>query len=345
MKAVVKFDNKPGATEIRQVQIPEISEREVLIRIKYAGICGGDPHIHNNTMSYPSEVQVPLILGHECSGIVERVGKDVKSVKIGDRVCCETHYGFCGECFYCKQGKYNHCKDRKGLGASADGVFAEFVKVPAGIVHILPESLSLRKAALTEPLCVVYNAIVKQSNFKGGDTVAIIGAGPIGLLAALLAKTLGAAEVVVIGTDRDNKRLEIAEELGCTAIDVTKVILDDVVCEYGAGIGFDLVIDAAGNTAAFQSAIVLVRKEGEISKIGFGPLPFNHSLDPLLLKAVTVHYAFSHTWDVWEKCIRLLASGMDGVEKLITHELPLEEFEKGFHLVDHLDGIKVLLIP
>jgi len=345
VKAVVKYDNRDGATKIMDVDIPEITEHEVLIRVKYAGICGGDPHIHHNNMSYPPTIDVPLILGHECSGIIERVGSKVVNLAVGDKVTCETHYGFCGQCFYCKQGQYNHCRDRKGLGAYVDGVFAEYVKASESVVHKLPESLDLRKAALTEPLCIVYNAIINHTKFKGGDNVAIIGLGTIGLLSAMLVKALGAANVVVVGTDKDQKRYEVAAKSGIDTADCTKLSEEMIVNKYTGGLGFDVVVDAAGNNRAFRMAVDLVRREGEISKIGFGQAPLDFSLDPLLLKGVSVHFAFSHSWDAWGKSIRLLASNVVDAEKIISHELPLDEFEKGFELLDSLDGIKVLLVP
>ncbi|MFA5634967.1 MAG: alcohol dehydrogenase catalytic domain-containing protein [Anaerovoracaceae bacterium] len=345
MKAVVKYDNRDGATKIIDVEVPEITEHEVLIRVKYAGICGGDPHIHHNSMSYPPTIEVPIILGHECSGIVKEVGSKVKNVAVGDKVTCETHYGFCGQCFYCKQGSYNHCIDRKGLGASVNGVFAEYVKVSESVIHKLPKNLDLRKAALTEPLCIVYNAIINHTAFKGGDNVAIIGPGTIGLLSAMLVKALGAANVVIIGTDKDQRRYEIATKIGIDTADCTKLPKEEIVNKYTNGLGFDVVVDAAGNNPAFKMAVDLVRREGEISKIGFGPAPLDFSLDFLLLKGISAHFAFSHSWGAWEKCVQLLAGNVVDVEEIITHELPLEEFEKGFELIDSLEGIKVLLVP
>ena len=120
---------------------------------------------------------------------------------------------------------------------------------------------------------------------------------------------------------------------------------DEIIEKYTNGLGFDVVVDAAGNNPAFRLAVDLARREGEISKIGFGPAPVGFSLDPLLLKGLSVHFAFSQTWDVWEKCVRLLAADVVDVEQIITHELPLDQFEKGFDLIDNLEGIKVLLVP
>ncbi|WP_165445191.1 zinc-dependent alcohol dehydrogenase [Bacilliculturomica massiliensis] len=346
MRAVVKYDNIPGATEIREVPVPEINDDEVLIKVAYAGICGGDPHIHSQTMSYPPVVEVPLILGHECSGIVAAVGRNVSGVKAGDHVVPETHVGFCGECYYCRQGMFNLCKERKGLGAGAPGVFAEYVKADRRAVHLLNSETSLRKAALTEPLCIVYNSLVKHSCLKPGDTVAIIGAGSMGLLSGALAKAMGAGEVVLLGTPADAGRFEIAKGVGIRDFAyVTDHTPEEIKKRYTDGRGFDLVVDGAGNRAAFWSAIQLVRPLGEINKIGFGPEPFDRSLDPLNLMGATVNFAFSHTWDVWEKSVKLIEKNIVDVEKIVTHELALEEFETGFQLMDRQEGVKVLLKP
>jgi alcohol dehydrogenase/L-iditol 2-dehydrogenase len=344
MQAVVKYANVCGATELRDVPIPVPGEGEVLVKVHYAGICGGDPHIHTQTMSYPETVPVPLILGHECAGVVEKAGDAVCTVKAGDRVVIETHDGFCGHCFFCRQGMFNHCADRKGLGAGVDGAFAEYVKVTEAVVHRLPDSLSLRKASLTEPLCIVYNAIINQAGFKGGETVAVVGVGTIGLLAALLAKALGASRIVVIGTVDDAERLRLAEQMGIPAVQ-NSFGSESILQEYTNGLGFDLVVDAAGNNHAFAFAEDLVRRGGKISKIGFGPKAIDRSLDSLILRGISVHFAFSHTWSVWDACVKLLDGDTLDVEPLITHELPLSEFEKGFKLVESLEGIKVLLIP
>jgi len=344
MKAVVKYDNKDGATELREVPIPEIGPEDVLVRVAYAGICGSDPHIHHNRVSY--KINVPIILGHEFSGIIERVGENVTDFKIGDKVTAETHADYCGRCELCRTNNYHLCRERKGYGFHVDGAFAKYVRVPTRILHKLPENVNLREAALTEPFCVAYSSLVKHSNITPGDLVVIIGPGPIGILCAKMASIMGAGEIIVIGTKGDEKRLEIAKEFGATMVlDSSKEDIRSIIMSLRDGYGADIVVDTAGVSEAFKLAIDIVRPNGQINKIGWGPEPFGYSLDPLISKAVTVNFTFSHNWDVWEKCLVLMDKKLINLERLITHELPIDEWKEGFDLIETKRGLKVILTP
>ena len=172
MKALVKFDNKDRAVKLMDMNIPKISSEEVLVEIKYAGICGSDPHIYHQNISY--NIKVPIILGHEYSGKIIEVGKKISKWKVGDRVTSETHADYCNECTLCRMGYYHLCKHRKGYGFHVDGVFTKYVKVNQRILHSLPENVSYKEGAAVEPLCVVYNAIVNNANFMPGYSVMVI---------------------------------------------------------------------------------------------------------------------------------------------------------------------------
>jgi L-iditol 2-dehydrogenase len=185
MKAVVKYDNYDGATELREVPVPGIGPDDVLVKVAYIGVCGSDPHMHHNKVSY--KVNVPLILGHEFSGTIEKIGDNVKSFCIGDRVTAETHADYCGECILCRTNNYHLCRERKGFGFGIDGAFAKYVKVPKRILHRVPDNVDLKDAALTEPFCVAYSALVKKTSINPGDTVVVIGPGPIGALCVKMA--------------------------------------------------------------------------------------------------------------------------------------------------------------
>ena len=343
MKAVVKYDLRDGATELRDVPIPEIGPDDVLVRVEYAGICCSDPHMHHNRINY--RINVPVILGHEFSGIIEEVGRNVKDFKIGERVTAETHADYCGKCILCRTNNYHLCRDRKGYGFHIDGAFAKYVRVPTRIIHRLPENVSLKEAALTEPFCVAYSSLVKHSDIKPGDMVAVIGPGPIGILSAKVASLMGASDIVVIGTPEDKKRLEIAKDFGATKVFIDSEEAKEYILESRDGYGADIVVDSAGVTETFKLAMDLVRPAGQINKIGWGPAPLGFSLDPLISKAVTVNFTFSHNWDVWEKCLILMDKKNVELERLITHELTIDQWEKGFELVESREGLKVLLKP
>lgn len=344
MKAVVKYADKAGATEIRDVPIPVIGKTDVLVEVAYTGICGTDPHLHNNTSAF--KFVRPFILGHEFAGTIVETGSEVAGFSAGDRVTSETHAEYCGKCALCKQNNYPLCRERKGFGFHVDGAFTKFVKVPQRILHRVPDNVSLKAASVTEPFCVAYKALISNSNIKPGDTVVIIGPGPIGILSVKLAQLSGAAEIVVIGTKGDDKRLKIAKEFGATVL-IDSSIEDPLkrILSLGDGYGADLVVDFAGNSSTLKLSIDAVRPAGQITKIGWGPQPVNFSLDPLISKSITLKGHFSHTWDVWEKCLTLMGKEMIDLEKIITHELGIDQWEKGFELLESRKAVKVVLKP
>ncbi len=344
MKAVVKYDNVAGATEVREVPIPQIGPDDVLVKVAYIGVCGSDPHMHHNRVSY--KVNVPLILGHEFSGTIEKVGANVKGYAVGEAVTCETHYDYCGKCVLCRTNRYHVCRERKGFGFQADGAFAKYVKVPARILHKLPAGVGLREASLTEPVCVAYSALAKSSKIMPGDLVVIIGPGPIGILCAKMASVLGAADIVVIGTDGDEERLEIAKEYGATlTINSSRQDPVPIIMGMRDGYGADTVVDAAGFSPTLKLSMDVVRPCGQITKIGWGPAPVGFSLDPLIAKAVTLQGTFSHNWDVWEKVLVLMSKKIVDVNRIITHELPLDKWAESFELMESKRGLKIVLTP
>lgn len=344
MKAVMKYDNIAGATEIREVPVPEIGPNDVLVRVAYIGVCGTDPHMHQNLVTF--KINVPLVFGHEFAGTIEQVGSDVHGWQVGDRVTAETHADYCGECELCRTNRYHLCRDRKGYGFKAHGAFAKFVKVPSRILHRVPENVSLREASLTEPLCVAYKSVVSNSEVNPGDTVVVIGPGPIGLLCIKMAQLCGASEIIAIGTNGDEARLEMALQYGATL--ALNSSTDDVparISALGDGYGADLVVDTAGVSPTLALSMEVVRSAGQITKIGWGPKPVGFTLDPLISKSITLKGHFSHTWDVWEKCLVLMAKGQVDLAPLITHELPIDQWEKSFELIESREAMKVVLTP
>ncbi len=344
MKAVVKYDNVAGATEVREVPVPSIGPDDVLVETAYIGICGSDPHMHHNKVSY--KVNVPLILGHEFAGVIAEVGANVTGWKVGDRVTSETHADYCGKCIMCRTNNYHVCRERKGYGFQIDGAFAKYVRVPSRILHKVPENVSLKEAALTEPLCVAYSSLVKHSPLKPGDLVIIIGPGPIGLLCTKIASILGASDIVVVGTDGDDARMEIAKKMGATmTINSSQQDPVPIIMGMRDGYGANLVVDAAGFSPTLKLSLDVVRPCGQINKIGWGPGPVGFSLDQLISKAVALQGTFSHTWDVWEKCLVLMGERTVDLGDVITHELPLDQWQKGFDLMETKEGLKIVLTP
>jgi L-iditol 2-dehydrogenase len=344
MKAVVLYDRKDGCVELRDVPRPQIKEDEVLVAVKFVGICGSDPHIYHNEITY--EVLTPLILGHEFSGIVVEKGNRVTLVDIDDQVTAETHARICGSCEYCRSGAYNLCPSRRGYGFGVDGAFAEYVAVPERILHRIPRGVTLEEAAVTEPACVAYNALVEKTRIRPGDLVVILGPGPIGLLCLQVAQLAGAGRTVVSGVSRDTTRLELAADLGADhVVDAEKADPVALVHELSNGRGADVVVDAAGPSQTLRQSLDMVRRNGQITKIGWGPDPVNFSLDPIIEKSITLQGSFSHTWSTWERCLQLMALGKLRIGPLISHRLPLAQWREGFEMVEDATAVKVLLHP
>ncbi len=344
MAAVVQYDLTPGSVEVREMAIPEIAEDEVLLRVGGVSVCGSDVHQYHGTQSWG--VNTPVVLGHEFGGTIAALGKRVKNFKEGDRVVSETASYICGKCMMCRTGAYNLCPERKGFGYGINGGMADYVSVPERCLHAIPDTLPFEKAALTEPCCVGYNAVAVKSNVKPGDVVVILGPGPIGLLCAEMARLNGAGTLIVTGTAQDESRLAAARELGVThTINVQETDLIEFVRNLGDGLGADLVVDAAGSSAALKQALEIVRPGGQITKVGWGPQPLNFSLDPLVQKAVRLQGSFSHTFRNWEKVVAMLDARQINLDPIISRIASFSDWKDCFDGMHDGKYVKAVLQP
>src|SRR6476661_801284 len=194
--------------------VPEIGDEDVLLRVGAVSVCGSDVHQCYNTQSWA--VNVPVVLGHEFGGTVAKAGRAVKRFREGDRVVSETAAEICGECMLCRTGKYNLCPSRRGFGYGVNGAMAQWVRVPARCLHHIPDTLPFDIACLSEPHAVAYNAMLMNVTVRPGDTVVVLGPGPIGLLCTRMAALAGADPLIVGGLSADARRLEAARRLGAT---------------------------------------------------------------------------------------------------------------------------------
>ncbi len=343
MDALVKYGLVDGQVEIRQTDEPECPSDRVLIGVRAAGVCGSDVHLWRNHQSW--EINLPLVLGHEFSGEVVAVGADVDGVAAGDRVTCETAAKVCGRCSYCLGGAYNLCPNRLGYGALIDGAFTDIVVARPEILHPLPDAVSWEHAALTEPGCVAYNALVEKTDMRAGDLVVVQGPGPIGIMALQIARIQGAGTLVVLGTGADQARLDIAAELGADhVVNIEEEDPHALVRSLGDGFGADLVVDCTGHSAALQSGMEMVRPNGQITKIGWGPQPLNFNLDPLVQKAVTLQGCFSHTFATWERVLTLLQTGQLNLDPVIGGLYPLTDWHEAFSVMESGASVKSVLV-
>jgi len=344
MSGVVQYALAPLAVELREIPVPEIAEDEVLLRVGAVSVCGSDIHQYHNSQSWP--VRVPVVLGHEFCGTVAQVGSRVKAFREGDRVVSETAAIICGKCLYCRTGDYNLCPTRSGFGYGANGAMANYVSVPARCLHHIPDSLPFERAALTEPCCVGYNAVAVKSAIRPGDTVVVVGPGPIGLLCAEMARLAGAGTLIVAGITRDASRLDVARALGVTeTVDVENTNIVEYLQAIGDGLGADLVVDAAGTSAALKLALEIVRPGGQITKVGWGPQALNFSLDPLVQKAVRLQGSFSHTFQNWEKVVAMLAAGQINLGPIISQVTALDQWQECFDGMCSGRYVKAVLRP
>ncbi len=336
--AVVNFAPTRGSVELREVDRPAIGPDDVLLEVGSVGVCGSDLHQWTADHSWP--VNYPVVLGHEFGGVIAEVGASVAGWREGDRVVSETAAVIDTSNPMSRRGLYNLDPTRKGFGYGVDGAMTKYVRVPARILHHVPDSLTIDRACLTEPCCVAYNAVVRNARIEPGDRVVVLGPGTIGILCAAMARLCG-AEVALVGLDADRQRLEIAKGYGCTPIvgDASEWALQR------DGLGCDGVIDAAGASATLQIALKIVRPAGWISKVGWGPQPLGFNLDPLVQKNVTLQGSFSHNWPIWERVIALLSSGQLDVEPIIGGVWPLEQWHEAFEKMHSGQVVKAILQP
>lgn len=344
MLALVNYSPEPGSVELREIPVPSLGDDDVLLAVQAVSICGSDLHQFMGKQSW--KVNYPVVLGHEFSGVVTEKGKKVRGFNSGDRVVSETAAVVDSASPYTRRGLYNLDPHRLGFGYGVDGAMTRFVKVPERCLHRIPDHLGFDQAALTEPCCVAYNAMCMNAHLRLGDTVAVIGPGPIGLLCALMAKISGAGHVAVVGVPADAHRLEVAKILGAdTTLGAKGEDIGQWTKDFGDGYGFDLVVDAAGVSAALKLAMEMVRPAGQIVKVGWGPQPLGFSLDPLVAKAVTLQGSFSHNWPVWEKVIALMASGQLRLDLVLNRVAPLAAWQEIFEEMHAGRIVKGVLRP
>lgn len=336
--AVVNFSSTPHSVELREFSRPEPGPDDVILAVEAVGVCGSD--LHQWTGSHSWTVNYPVVLGHEFGGRIAALGASVKGWSEGDRVVSETAAVIDVNSPLSRAGLYNLDPTRRGFGYGVDGAMTRFVRVPVRCLHRVPDHLPMELAALTEPCCVAYNAVINNARVRPGDRVIVLGPGPIGILCAAVARLAG-AEVALVGLERDRGRLNVAKVYGC------EVIVGDATAWAQArdGLGADGVIDAAGASAALKTAIELVRPSGWITKVGWGPQPLGFSLDPLVQKNITLQGSFSHNWPVWERVLAMLASQQLNVRPILGGVWALESWHEAFEKMHAGEIVKAVLQP
>ncbi len=338
MKALAKLKKEPGIW-LTTADKPTISPYDVLIKIKKTAICGTDLHIYHWDEWAKKTVPVPMITGHEFSGVVEAVGANVSNFKKGDRVSGEGHY-ICGECRNCRGDRKYLCRNTQGVGYDIPGVFAEYFAMRASNVFKLPDNIDDDVAAILDPYGNAVHATL-EFNLVGED-VLITGAGPVGCLSAAIAKHIGARFVVV--TDVNPYRLALAKKMGATlAVDPTKTDLRDVMQQLGMTEGFDVGLEMSGNQMAFQQMLKVLNYGAKVSLLGIPSEPFAIDWSVLVFKSITIAGIYGRRiFETWYKGVAMLQSGLD-ISPIITHHFKIDDFANAFETLASGQSGKVIL--
>ena len=340
MKAILKPGPAPGLT-LGEAPTPGIRSGDVLIKVRRAGICGTDLHIHQWDHWSQNRVNPPLILGHEFMGEVVETGRLVENIEVGDRVSAEGHL-VCGHCEFCGTGQAHVCRDTRIIGIDRDGAFAEYVSIPAANIIHIPESISDDHAAVFDPLGNAFHTVLHTD--VAGRVVAVVGCGPIGLFAIGIARVAGAARVIAV--EPHEGRRELAARMGAhDCLDPTEGGVEAQVAELTRGYGAHVVCEMSGHPEGVRSAFRMCRNGGHVRLLG---LP-KHTVEVNLARDVI--FKGLHVYGVvgrlmyrtWIEMRDFLAAGRLDIDPVITHRLPFDRFEEGIAAMNSGEAAKVVL--
>ncbi|MBK8456031.1 MAG: L-threonine 3-dehydrogenase [Phyllobacteriaceae bacterium] len=338
MRALVKAKDEPGLW-MESVPVPEPGPNDVLIKVRKSAICGTDVHIWNWDEWAAKTVPVGLVTGHEFVGEVADVGPAVTGYKRGQRVSGEGHI-VCGHCRNCRAGRGHLCRNTKGVGVNRPGSFAEFVCIPSHNVVAIPEDVPDEIAAIFDPLG---NAVHTALSFDlVGEDVLVTGAGPIGIMGALVAQAVGARKVVI--TDVNPWRLDLARRLGVHhVVDAAKENLRDVMRQEGMTEGFDVEPEMSGAAPAFRDMLGTMNNGGKIAMLGIPAKGFEIDWNQIIFKMLTVKGIYGREmFETWYKMIALVQGPLD-VAGLITHRIGIDDFRDGFAAMRSGESGKVVM--
>ena len=327
MRALVKRHPQPGLW-MEEVPIPEVGAGEVRIRLEKTAICGTDVHIYNWDEWSQRTIRPGLVIGHEFVGHIDEIGPGVHGYHTGQRVSAEGHIS-CGICRNCKRGKSHLCPNTVGIGVNRDGAFAEYVVVPASNLWPIPDEIPSELAAFFDPFGNAAHCALKFDLV--GEDVLITGAGPIGIIAAGICRHVGARHVVV--TDINDYRLGLARELGAThTVNVKTSSIDAMVEELGID-GFDIGLEMSGNGQAFEDMLEHMYPAGKIALLGILSNDTRINWDQVIFKGLELHGIYGRLmYETWYKMTQMVLTGFP-LHKVLTHQLPIDDFEEGFELM------------
>ena len=338
MKSLAKIHREPGIWCIDSPK-PEVGHNDLLIKIRKTAICGTDMHIYQWDEWSQNTIPVPMVVGHEYVGEVVGMGQEVQGFAIGDRVSGEGHIT-CGHCRNCRAGRRHLCRNTEGVGVNRPGAFAEYLVIPAFNAFKIPDNISDDLASIFDPFG---NAVHTALSFDlVGEDVLITGAGPIGIMAAAVAKHVGARHVVI--TDINPYRLALAEKMGATrAVNVSEQKLEDVMSELGMTEGFDIGLEMSGVPVALRDMLDKMNNGGKVAMLGIPPKDVAVDWNQVIFKGLTIKGIYGREmFETWYKMASLIQSGLD-LTPIITHQFSIDDFQKGFDAMGSGQSGKVIL--
>jgi len=343
MKALVKDKPEKGLT-YKNIPTPQVSDTDVLLKVKAAAICGTDTNAYAwNDWAKNTYKNLPFVLGHECAGEVVEIGAHVNRISVGDRVAAETHVP-CGDCYHCFNGMQHICPSMKVLGAHMDGCFAEYVVIPEVCARKLPDTISYEEGSLLEPMGVAMRP-VWEGNVPG-ETVLVIGCGPIGQLAISLAKAMGCHHL--FACDVNEYRLNLAKEAGADVIiNPTKQNPIEVVADMTDGLGIGVSIELSGSDQGIKTAFEILRKGGNVFISGQpkGPVELDLGRDVLTKEARVRGFHGREMYQTWELAESFVTTKKIDLLRVVTHRFGMDNCDEAFRIVKEGDGLKVLFLP
>jgi threonine 3-dehydrogenase len=338
MKALVKSKAEPGLW-LEDIPVPTIGINDVLIRVRYTGICGTDVHIYNWDEWAQKTIPVPMAIGHEFVGEIVQVGSNVNDFYPGDLVSGEGHV-VCGRCRNCLAGRRHLCANTQGVGVNRPGAYAEFISLPMTNIWRHDPKINQEVAAIFDPFG---NAVHTAFSFPVlGEDVLITGAGPIGIMAIPLVRHAGARHIVI--TDMNPFRLDLAQKMGATlAVDPTQTPIAEVQKKLGMAEGFDVGLEMSGNAQALRDMIANMAHGGKIAVLGIPAKEMSLDLRQVIFNMITIKGIYGREmYETWYKMSVLLESGVD-ISPIITHRFRYDEFQKGFDAMKSGQTGKVVL--
>lgn len=338
MQALSKLKPESGIWQV-EVEIPQPGPNDVLIEVAVSAICGTDMHIYNWDDWAQHTIPVPMVVGHEFVGRVAALGSHVDGLQVGQRVSGEGHIT-CGYCRNCRAGTRHLCRNTIGVGVNRPGSFAQYLMIPAVNVFPIPDAVDDRHAAIFDPLG---NAVHTALAFNlVGEDVLITGAGPIGLMAAAVARHVGARHVVI--TDVNDYRLDLGRQMGADrVVNVSREALPEVMRDLGMREGFDVGLEMSGNAAAMDQMFSVMNHGGSIAQLGIPAAPVALDYEKLVFKGLTLKGIYGREmFETWYKMTAMLESGLN-IDPVITHEFSITDFQQGFDAMASGQSGKVLL--